>query len=129
MFVRPVEIDKVATQRLQNGEGAGRAIDELLIAAPEETFYHEGVSLAGFEAAVFEEGIDEVEVRGQFENSLDRAERLPGADEIVIRPFSEDKFQGTDDHGFAGTGLTGDPDEAGTELPGEIIHEGEVLDF
>jgi hypothetical protein len=129
VLVRPVQVDEEAPERLQQREGAGRAIDELLVPRAEDPLHHERVPLAGFEASVLEEGVDLVEVRVELEDRLDRTEALAGADEVVVGPLAEDELERTDDHRLAGAGLAGDADEAGPELPGEVVDEGEVLDF
>ena len=129
VLVRTVQVDEQTAERFEKRKSAGRAIHELLVAGAENPFHHERIAFAGLKAAALEEGVDEVEIRIELENRLDRAEGFTRADEIVIGPFAEDELQGADDHRFARAGLAGHADKAGSEFPGEVVDEGEVLDF
>lgn len=129
MLVRAMQIDEQSAEGFQERERAGRAVHELFVARAEDAFHHQRIAFAGLEAAAFEEGVDEVEIRIELEDRLDGAERFARADEIVVRALAEDQLQRADDHGLAGTRLAGDPDEARAELPGEVVDEGEILDF
>jgi hypothetical protein len=40
----------------------------------------------------------------------------------------EEYFEGSDDEGFSGAGLTGEAVEAGMEFHGDVVDDGEVLD-
>ena len=86
------------------------------------------IEAAGGEAAFLEDGVDFCGVF-EVEDGLDGAGVFSGADEGFFGALAEDHFQGSDDDGFPGSGLAGDGDEAGAELPCEFVDEGEVVDF
>ena len=89
---------------------------------------NELVVVAGSEPAFFQNRIDTGRVR-EFEDCLDEALILAGANERFVGAFAEHEFEGANDHGFAGACFTGYANESGAEFPCEFVDECEIADF
>jgi len=84
-------------------------------------------SLAGFGTPLLEQRtknrIDHI-----LKDRLDRARVSTRADRSAVRTLPEKQSQGSDEHAFSGTRLTGNRREAGARLPEEILDESKVPD-
>ena len=129
MIVRAVQIHEAVAELREHGERGGAAVDELPVRARcgKDALHDELAVFAALDALF-------IEPRVQFRRVLDVKERLDraaigtGADERFIRALAEHEFERADDDAFAGARLACDRDEAGANMPFQLLDEGEIAD-
>ncbi len=126
MFVRAVDVHEPFAQGGEDGQGGGRAVDELAVGAGagEGAFQEELVVCARFQPVFLEEGGQGGFEAGDVEDRLDRATIAAAADEGAVGALAQGQVQRPDEDGLAGAGLAGDDVVAGLQLQRQVGDEG-----
>src|SRR2546426_54515 len=128
VIVRSMKINKIVSEIFQDRQCSWRTIDELARArADRETSLNDEIVLAWFDSGLDQLRINLFQIVAG-KDCLDCAEIGPGANDRLIRAFTEQQLQRTDDDRFARAGFPGDGNEARPELPLEFFHEREISD-
>ncbi len=127
--MRAVNVHQPFTERGEDVQGGGRAVDELAVdaAGAESAFDHELVTVARFEAVFIEKFLERRAESGDLEDGFDRATVAAAAEEGAIGPSAEHEVECADEDRFAGAGFAGDGVVAGLKLEGEVGDQSEVF--
>ena len=129
MVVGAVDVHEPFAERGEDGEGGGRAVDELAVraGAGEIAFEDELFVFAGFEAVFLKEAGQGGAKALDAQDGLDGATVAAVPDEGTVGALAEDEVESADDDGLAGTGLAGDDIAPGLELKREVRDQGKVF--
>ena len=127
MIMRAMKIDQEVSEGAKNRKSAGRTVRELFARSlrGQRALKKQAPVLARFSAMTGEQGRYSFIV-DVLENSLDRASVRIRANEVLVRPLSEDEGQRAEDDGLARSGLSRNGYESVWRLPSELFDEREI---
>ena len=124
-----VHVHQAGSRFPQQIQGARAVVQELAVGrGRDEALDNQVAVFAGRDAMLVQNGVHGGGFR-QMEYSFHAALLFPGADERLVRPFSQRQAYGSNNDGFPRPGFPRDADESGTGFPEQLVHKGQVFNF
>src|SRR6516162_2544848 len=129
MIVWAVQIDQAITDLLQDGNSCQRTIYELPVGSRTriDSFQKKLAIFAWIDPLLFQDSID-IRTLVHFKGGLNRALISAGANQRLVRTFSQYQLQRAEDNRFSGTRFSRHHGEARCQIPVQRLDKSKVPD-